>query len=374
MFELQCPVLIHTWRSATARLLHHFDPPFYTPQWPEGESNYYLVPLSHIPELGPHLAEHLRRGPSTHLQLRSARLCPCDPQSQRDPLPGLCYALEDKYDDVIQLLGWQQVLGHPPRLFKRDTMGYFPSLCGRDRSRGEIITTYVLDTTHTSNDVLSAQADCSMGLPLHEYITFGKLRSGASLQWINILRGLRSRALNIRRQHFHFLLAQAASQAGQLELNSGGWMWHQELQDPSFCHRLLDELANLFIDLAASSLDGVAMNTISFLTTRVLSSSPCEDVSEQAIRLLRSVREKTFAWVKELSYDLFKDPTSFKCRERLWDMAATCRSTCDVDLVTLRRTIHSAEDVEALLACGIFMHATSRCMSDPWARIPSSIH
>ena len=146
-------------------------------------------------------------------------------------------------------------------------------------------------------------------------------------------------------------------------------MWHQELQDPFFCNRLLDELASLFVDLAASSLDGIAMNTISFLTTRVLSSSPCEDVSERAIGLLRSVRKKTFAWVKELSYDLFRDPTSLKCRERLRDMAATCRSTCDVDLMTLRRAVHSAEDVEALLACGIFIHATSPtrlgCMSSP---------
>ena len=366
------------WRSATARLLHHFDHNFYRPDVHKDESNHRIVLLSDIPELDPYLAEHLRRRPSVHIQLRFACLYPRDPQSQHGPLAGLRYALEVKNDDESRPFEWHRVLDLPPPGLLGYAWDYFSSLWPLGQSQEEIITAYFLNTTHTFNDILSAQADCPTSLPLHEYITFGQLRSGASLQWINILRELRSRALNIRHQHFHFLLAHAASQAGQLELNLGGWIWHQELQDPFFCNRLLDELASLFVDITASSLDGIAMNTISFLTTRVLSSSPREDVSERAIELLRRVREKTFAWVKELSYNLFKDPTGRKCCERLCDMAATCRSTCDVDLATLRRTIHSAEDVEALLACGIFIHATSptqlRRMSNTCAYMSSSIH
>ena len=359
------------WRSATARFLHHFDHGSYGTKLRKDKPNYRIVLLSDIPELDPYLAEHLRRRPSVHIQLRFARLYPRDPQSQHGPLAGLRYALEVK-NEYGSPFEWQQVLDLPPPRLLGDASKYFPSLWDHGRSQ-EIITAYFLNTTHTSNDVLSAQADCPTSLPLHEYITFGQLRSGASLQWINILRELRSRALNIRHQHFHFLSVQAASQAGQLELNSGGWIWHQELQDPFFCNKLLDELASLFVDLTASSLDGIAMNTISFLTTRVLSSNPREDVSERAIKLLRRVREKTFAWVKELSYNLFKNPTGWKSCERLCVMAATCRSTCDVDLATLRRIIHSAEDVEALLASGIFIHATSptqpQCMSKIWAHM-----
>ena len=224
---------------------------------------------------------------------------------------------------------------------------------------------YVCYTSHTSNDVWSAQADCPADLSLDEFIAFAHLRSGGSLQWLNILQALRSRSLNLRRHQVHYLLAHAAFQVGPLDPKTGEWTWHQELQDSSFCNDLLDELDNLFVDAGAHSIDAVLMNTISLLLTRVLASSPSEGTSDRAVALLRSVRRKTFGWVQNLSYDLAQAPANEERRDLLLDTAVTCRSTFDVDPATLREVFYSAEDVDALLSCGFFIHALRReCMSN----------
>jgi hypothetical protein len=206
-------------------------------------------------------------------------------------------------------------------------------------------------------------------LSLDEFVAFAHLRSGGSLQWLNILQGLRSRTLNLRRHQVHYLLAHSASQVGPLDLNTGTWVWHQELQDSCFCNALLDELDSLVIDVGARSVDGVLMSTVSLLLARVLASSPSEGVSDRATALLWSIRRMTFSWVQELSYDLTMAPANEERMNLLLGMAASCRSTFDVDLAIFRKLFHSAEDLDALLSCAFFMHTHRRkgmsniCMS-----------
>ncbi|KAF8443938.1 hypothetical protein L210DRAFT_3643514 [Boletus edulis BED1] len=212
---------------------------------------------------------------------------------------------------------------------------------------------------------MAAQAKCPANLSLDEFVAFAHLRNPQSLQWLNILQGLRSRTLNLRHRDFHYLLAYASLEVGPLDLTTGTWIWHQELQDSSFCNSLLDELDGLFMDVGAISMDSVLTSTISLLLTRVLASSPSEDISERAIALLRKVRRKTFSWVQVLSYDLAKATTNSARRQSLETMASTCQSTFDVDPATLRKLLHSAEDVDALLSCTFFIHAlSSRFKSD----------
>ncbi|KAF9235920.1 hypothetical protein BU15DRAFT_89398 [Melanogaster broomeanus] len=202
---------------------------------------------------------------------------------------------------------------------------------------------YLDGTSHTSNQVLADQADCHKELSIHEFIAFGHLRSGSSLQWLNILRELRDRTLSYRRHEIHLLLAQAVSQVGPLA-ETGEWTWHQEIHQPSFC---------------PNWLEGVTMSTISMLLSRLLASGPSVEYSETALKLLRSVRTKTFSWVKELSDKLTKTPGDTgndEFRWRLRDMAAICRSTFDAGSANIWPLLHSPEDVEILLSCAVFIH------------------
>ena len=299
--------------------------------------------LAAVPALWPYFVE--RQGLSLHVQFSCAYL-------DSHNYLGLHYV------QVVQCPGIQVSIWHSrsywqPSLYFRYQLKYHCPSC-KDLEK------YVDHTSHTSNDVLSAQADCPADLSLDEFIAFAHLRSGGSLQWLNILQALRSRSLNFRRHQVYYLLAHAAFQVGPLDPETGEWTWHQELQDSSFCNDLLDELNCLFADVGARSVDAMLMNTISLLLTRVLASSPSEGVSDRAVALLRGVRRKTFGWVQDLSYNLAQAPTNEERRDLLLDMAITCRSTFDVDPGALRKVCYSAEDVDVLLSCGFFIHALHR--------------
>jgi hypothetical protein len=352
VFELQCPVCVRIWRSAALRILCLGN------QAGDEEEGHHL--LARAPGLQPYFVE--RQGPPLLVQIHFAYFYSEELRSRNSPilryvlqLPSIRYSITEARDSLLCIL-WQ-----PPqvgRLCFSDDFAWNPTY-GLDAHCPSCrhLEKYVTHTSHTPNDVLSAQADCPTDLSLDEFITFAHLRSGGSLQWFNILQGLRSRTLNLRRHQVHFLLTLAVSQAGPLDLYAGTWTWHQELQDPCFCNALLDELDRLIADVGGHSIDGVLMSTVSLVLTRVLGSSPSQGVSDRAITLLRSVRRKTFGWVQELSYDLAKAPTNKERRNLLLDMAATCRSTFDVDPTILHKVLYSAEDVDALLSCAFFIHA-----------------
>jgi hypothetical protein len=332
VFELQCPACIHIWRSAAPRILRCFCCSI-SRHYGREEGGHLLA---RVPALQHYFVE--RQGPPLRVQIHFVYFYPEGFQSRNSPM--LRY--------VVQLGSLWTPIGRRGKATLRLFNQFSP------------LHEYVDHTSHTSNDVLSAQATCPADLSLDEFVAFAHLRSGGSLQWLNILQGLRSRTLNLRRHPVHYLLAHVAFQVGPLDLNTGTWIWHQELQDSCFCNALIDELHSLVVDIGARSIDGVLMSVVSLLLTRVLASSPSEVVSDRAIALLLSIRKKTFSWVQELSYDLRMAPTNEERRDLLLDMAATCRSTFDVDPATLHKILYSAEDVDALLSCRFFMHALRR--------------
>ncbi|KAG9318891.1 hypothetical protein JVU11DRAFT_1000 [Chiua virens] len=353
-FELQCPLPFRVWRSSIVHLLYRFDNTRVKPFCVEPQSKSHDL-LSDIPELRPYLAEHLHKKSPPYSQFNLAFFYP---QSHHHTSPRLGYAFKAVLPRS-ECSKWQGIGDGP--LSQHVTYHNFFTSCVQHRpvSIRRDLATYVRTATHTSNDVLSAQTICPSAFSLDELVALGHLGSGSSLQWINILRELRSRTLNFRSHEVHFLLTEAISQVGPLDVDSGEWVWHQELQNHSFCDILLNELESLFLDVAAGSLDQVTMRTISLLLTRVLASSPCESVSERALLLLQRIRNKTLEWVQELAYNLIQGPMNEERRMCLRGMAATCRSTFDISTRALNKLLLSPQDVDALLSSAFFTHSTS---------------
>ena len=342
VFELQAPPCLRIWRSVTARALARFGclddnrKDVRTEETP-------IFKLVDVPELQPYFIGC--QEPPLFVEFEVAYFYPEKSPGSQDSLT-LGYVTRMGFDDPLR---YPSAPGG-----KRIRYGFFCNDASKQYKRG---------TSHTSNNVLAAQASCPTDCTPDEFITFAHLRSGGSLQWLNILRGLRSRTLNLRHHDVHHLLTNATFQVGPLDLNTGTWTWHQELQDSCFCNGLLDELDSLFMEVGVRSIDGVMMKNISLLLTRMLASSPSEDVSERAIALLRGVRRKTFSWVQELLYDLVNAPTNKNRTNLLLNMAATCRSTFDIGSATLPGLVYSAEDVDTLLSCAMFIHTLGECMS-----------
>jgi hypothetical protein len=340
VFELDCPVTFNMWRTATFHLLVHLCSPSV-----ERKGNS-CTQLSENVALRPYLVQH----PRSQISIGSGTK-PLDVQT---PVPttqkrvcvnnGLTFYLYNSHGRlrVTETLG----------PFDRDISRY----CTYKLESGPYhnLQKYVDTTSHTSNEVLANQADCHRDLSIHEYIAFGHMRSGGLIQWLNILRELRGRSLSFRRHEVHLLLAQAVSQVGPPDNTE--WTWHQEIHRPSFCYALLRELDSLARDVEANWLEGVTMDTISFLLCRLLTSSPNRAVSLKALGLLRTVRGKVFSWVEELSAKLTEAPGDEELRGHLRDAAAICRSTFDVDPSMIRKFLHSAEDIKVLLSSAILIH------------------
>ena len=346
VFELRCPASVRIWRSAVPDIRHILNYDYGAPPgYEQGKEKNHL--FADARSLQPYLLEHQGPALPLHFQVDLAYFYPDRKCSCFRDRPKLRYVRRVPRSRDF----WE---------FHKTLKYDFQKHCLSCRVLANFV--YYADD-YTSNEVLSAQTDCPADLSLDEFVAFAHLRSSGSLQWLNILRGLRTRTLNLRHHQVHFLLFYVISQIGFYS-KTRTWGWHQELQDPLFCIALLDELESLLMEVGASSMDSVLMNTISLLLTRVLASSPSEDVSERATALLRSVRRKTFSYVQDLSYDLALAPANEQRRNLLVEMAATCRSTFDVDHATLSKLLHCPEDVDALLSCSFFIRALyPACMS-----------
>ncbi|KAH7922509.1 hypothetical protein BV22DRAFT_1131369 [Leucogyrophana mollusca] len=217
---------------------------------------------------------------------------------------------------------------------------------------------YVSGTSHTSNHIISAQADCHPELSLHEFVAFGSLRSGPLLQWLNIARELRARILSFREEEVHSLLLQAAWQVGPLEGDIR--LWHDDLKDAAFGRVTLDELSALLRSVESNWVEMVSMKTIIALTRRLLTSAEDRDVIQGAYDLLHTARSKTFNWLTELSRKLEDasgaGESESDLRGIVRDMAATCRSTYDVEPTHIEHLLHSSLDIQIFAQCAIIIH------------------
>ena len=355
VFELDCPVSFNMWRTATFHLLVDLCSPSQEPHGPYTKLHTY-------DSLRPYLVSCTRSRISLASDAKPFVVSHYRTMSIPSIEKAVCVS------NGLKFYGYD---GHA-RVLTSEALGRFSThkYCTYQIQSGPYynLQKYLDTTSHASNQVIANQVDCHVDLSLHEYLAFGHLRSGGAIQWLNILHGLRGRSLRFRRYEVHFLMAQAVSQVGLLA--STGWAWHQDLQQPSFCYALLGELETLLRDIEGNWLEGVTMDTISFLLRRLLSSSPDQAVSLRALELPRTLRGKVFTWVEELSAKLTETPGDEPLGVFLRDSAAICRSTFDVDPDLMHSVLSSAEDVDILLSSAILIHDhTPSKVSCPYSQL-----
>ncbi|KAJ8581457.1 hypothetical protein M405DRAFT_925180, partial [Rhizopogon salebrosus TDB-379] len=168
-------------------------------------------------------------------------------------------------------------------------------------------------------------------MTMHEFIAFGSLRSGPRLQWMNVLRELRARTLNFRREEVHLLLAQAVSQVGPFS-SEEELLWHKELSNVSFITALFAELESLMASIEGNWLEGVTISTIIILVCPALSSTWEESIKSHGYLLLRRIQSATFTLLTELSVRMqasSDETVGWELQGRVRDVALTCQSTFD---------------------------------------------
>jgi hypothetical protein len=117
---------------------------------------------------------------------------------------------------------------------------------------------------------------------------------------MNVLREIRARTLNFRREEVHLLLAQAVSQVGPFS-SDNGLVWHEELNSVPFLRALLGELEDLMASVEGNWLEAVTIDIIIMLVCRVLSSTQEESIKSRGHLFLRRIRTATFTLLTQLS-------------------------------------------------------------------------
>ncbi|KAI0920155.1 hypothetical protein AcV5_009969 [Taiwanofungus camphoratus] len=347
VFELCCPLVFRTWRTTTYQVLHDI-----CREFPAASVKFEVELKEYIG-----LREFLAHEKISRITYASTTKSFHNSHYKMKSLPtsesficvnnGLQYKL---FDNITS--SWAADQFHQCSIAHRSTVRL--PITGRYKT-----LQYTIDgTQHTSNEILALQSECPKDMSIHEYIAFGTLRSGGRLQWLNILRELSCRSLTFHQEEVHDLLTQSAWQVGPSAPDRER-EWHADLTVDRFGHRLLQQLEDLLHSVATNWLEGTTVQTAVMLTTRLLASTVAQDVRRGAFKVLREARMITVGWTRELASKLQgsgNQPDANDLRMRLCEMAATCRSTYDVDPTDLAHLLDSDDDVAICIECAIRIH------------------
>ncbi|KAK0446439.1 uncharacterized protein EV420DRAFT_1715929 [Desarmillaria tabescens] len=272
LFELRPPPVFVHWQSTTYAILYDVCLPRSCHRSESVRSPITLAQYVPLQGYTDRTSGRVALASTEHPLTRSggSRSLPCNEADVCQP-NALRYRLHDSQRDI-----WVQDPFQQCNIWDMCTLRITPG------SVYDNLEYAVRGTNHTPNEVIANQADCAQGLTLHEYEAFATLRSGPRLQWLNIIRELRSRI-------------------GVMTEN-GSLDWHEDLKTPDFCQVLLRELDDLLGSVEANWLECTTVRTVVLLAGRVLASGalPPGDILDSAYRLLRRARNITFSWMHQL--------------------------------------------------------------------------
>lgn len=346
VFELRCPRPFAIWREATFRIRNDLCTPLNTQTSPcspfENISNYS--------GLKPYFADHKLSRQST-LRYTSMTKSFLSSHYRYRRLPArreeicvrnaLQFALYDTKSGR-----WTSDL---PRVID------CRHLCTFRLPRGPYSSLQhaVEGTSHTPNQVLAHQSKCPPELQLHEYVAFGLMRSGWRIQWLNMLRELRSRTLTFSAEPVSILYLQTAWQVGHSGNNEDGRECHIEPGEEDFGRRMIKELEILLEGVEENWQEVTTVQTVIVLAIQIMAATKSTYVRSKAVKLLKKARRVCLAWTRELAEKLPEcDPGEVRESQlRVIQIAATCRMTFDVEERFLWVMLRTDDEVAVYVEC-----------------------
>ena len=213
----------------------------------------------------------------------------------------------------------------------------------------------IVNTEHTSNEVIAWQGLCSHELTTHEFYAFGTLRSGHRLQWRNIARELRAGILDLGRPEVHALFMAAAWQACPLGGLGGCREAHADLEEQEFSTSMLVALDETVSTVQSNWQGAPQVRLLVALAARLLSLNQWANVRERCLLFLRRVRTISLHWTRELDQKLGEGQGNDADSLRTLEMALTCHGTFDVDGQHVASLICSDKDVAAVTECSVII-------------------
>ncbi|KAH0338328.1 hypothetical protein KCU81_g7698, partial [Aureobasidium melanogenum] len=201
---------------------------------------------------------------------------------------------------------------------------------------------------HTSNEVISRQHECDVRLEKNEFLSFGNLRAGERIQWINILRELGCTNLDFTHPAVTTAILQAAWEAGSPS-NDILRNAHAEFASPLFCSKLLSMLHRRLIAIENNWDRQYSMMAVIQLTLRLTSLTSDTDTELGCLQLLRRARRVALDWCQQIELHIYQTPGNEEIQndgvKRILLAALLCYSTFDVEDQYIEQLLNSAEDL-----------------------------
>ncbi|KAK2793814.1 hypothetical protein FQN51_001032 [Onygenales sp. PD_10] len=214
---------------------------------------------------------------------------------------------------------------------------------------------YAVDgTDHSSNIAIADQGSCSAALSFDEMYSFCTLRSGHRLQWRNILRELISRVLNFNSKETNLLILAAIWHVGPHAVqNTPFCESHADLEEEDYGLELVDSLRYAVGTIEGNWQNTVALQTFVAITSRVLSSSPIDQVRAECIELLRRARGVAENWMHEINVKVqqAQEEKAAELCSVVLEVALTCHRTFDVDYDYFGDLIKTSDDIMSIIKC-----------------------
>ncbi|KAI9717157.1 MAG: hypothetical protein M1812_004905 [Candelaria pacifica] len=212
---------------------------------------------------------------------------------------------------------------------------------------------------HDQNQVISKQGDCPPTLTLHEFISFGTLRAGEHLQWLNILRELGSSNLTLNNEAVLTLILQASWQAGPPLPDNELRAAHSIFSGGKFEPKLLEMLQRIISAIEGNWKEQNTMFIPVALSLRIVALSQVQSTRQHAISLLQNARDITVRWCTELTA-LLHNTTDERgvenFRRLLLRAGSICLMTYDIDKRYVDHVLRTEHDVAILVDCLILLY------------------
>ena len=194
----------------------------------------------------------------------------------------------------------------------------------------------VRNTTISQNSIIARQSSCPIDLGIHDWVVFGSLRAGPSLQSINLLRTLLAGELDLSCSATVVMVEQILHEAGEtrtttlISLRAN----HVAFQVTTFVENILHACDVLLSRIASNWKETVTATIVRVITQRVLSLACSSDVVSRCIEIIRRLRKISMEWASRLAklYAEQRNQGSSKAlceepRRRILEAAMLARAT-----------------------------------------------
>lgn len=211
---------------------------------------------------------------------------------------------------------------------------------------------------HSENRVLAAQTSCPSDLSLHEFYAFGTIRSGERLQWINLLRELKSSHLHWKAVAVRILVEQTIWEVGHSGVEPDFRASQDIFTDADFGHELLEAVTLKFVSIKANWNELHCMEALTAIVAQARNFCRSVTLQRKAHSMLLDIREALAAWVGTLYAHLqdLVDPEKIRqCQDRICHACMCCHTTFDMPQGSDQSEIFTDAAVAIFVQCSTLL-------------------